>query len=79
MLVQSPDPRESVDDIFWGEASLVGVVEREEEISEGREDLKAPRQLIVRGTCRDQKSVLTTEEEEKRWKWREKVGKDVHH
>jgi hypothetical protein len=37
--------------IFWGEGIRVGVVEREEVMSVGREARKALSMLIVRGTC----------------------------
>lgn len=50
MDFQRPSPRERIEEMFWGEVCRVGVVEREEVISEGREARKAPRTLIVRGT-----------------------------
>lgn len=53
---QRCEPRVRVEEMFWGVVERVGVVEREEEISEGREALKAPRQFIVRGTYKQQES-----------------------
>ncbi len=43
-------PREIIEVMFCGVGVRVGVVEREESISWGREERKAPRQLIVLGT-----------------------------
>lgn len=62
---QSEEPRASIEVMFCGEDWRVGVVDREETISEGRLERKAPRQFIVRGTWGKGVSELT---------WGEKGG-----